>query len=334
MLNIQTFKSIFDLLRAFPDEESCIKHLEMLRWGGNIISPFDPESKVYKLANNKYKCRNSNKYFNVRTATIFEGTKIPLQQWFLAIYLLTSHKKGISSHQLAKDLDITQKSAWFLLQRIRYAMEHKMFLKQLEGHIQADESFVGGKNKNRHADKKVEQSQGRSFKDKTPVLGMLQTSEVEIIERPHKVIADKTVQEKVIVQSAMVRCQTIPNTKALVIQPILIANIKQGSSLTSDEWGAYNGLNSYFAHQIVDHSRKQYVNDSGATTNGMENFWTHFKRGWNSTYSGRIIPKHLQLYANEFCYRYNTKDISTAERFNLLLQSMNGKRLKYKTLIQ
>lgn len=334
MLNIQKFKSIFDLLRAFPDEQSCIQYLEHLRWNGNVTSPFDHAGKVYTLANNRYKCRSSNKYFNVRTDTIFEGTKIPLRTWFLAIYLFTSHKKGISSYQLAKDIDITQKSAWFMLQRIRYAMEHETYFQQLEGNIQVDEAFVGGKNKNRHADKKVKQSQGRSFKDKTPVLGILQTAEFKIVERPNKLNPDKTVTEKVILKEAIIRCQVIPNTSAKVIQPILGKVVKYGSNLISDEWSAYKGLNRYFVHQIVDHSKGQYVNESNGTTNGVENFWTHFKRSWGTTYSGRITPKHLQKYSNEFAFRYNTRNKTTAERFNILLQGTCGKRLTYKLLLQ
>ena len=113
------FKSIIDLLKAFPDEQTCINHLEELRWNGNTVSPFDPASKVYKCKDNKYRCRNTGKYFNARTNTLFDNTKVELRKWFLAIYIVTSHKKGISSIQLSKDIDVTQKTAWFMLQRIR-----------------------------------------------------------------------------------------------------------------------------------------------------------------------------------------------------------------------
>ncbi|WP_445737864.1 transposase [Mariniflexile sp.] len=112
-------KSVLDLIKAFPTEQSCIDHLELLRWSGNVVSPFDATSKVYDCKGNKYKCKNTGKYFNVKTNTIFDNTKMELQKWFLAIWLVTSHKKGISSLQLGRDLGITQKSAWFMLQRIR-----------------------------------------------------------------------------------------------------------------------------------------------------------------------------------------------------------------------
>lgn len=114
------FNSIIDLLNAFPNEQICIDHLEQLRWNGNVVSPFDSTSKVYKCRDNKYRCKNTGKYFNVKTNTLFDNTKIELRKWFLAIYIVTSHKKGISSMQLAKDIDVTQKTAWFMLQRIRY----------------------------------------------------------------------------------------------------------------------------------------------------------------------------------------------------------------------
>lgn len=309
MFSTKPFNSIFDLLKAFPTEESCIQHLEYLRWNGEVVSPFDASSKVYKLADNRYKCRNTNKYFNVRTKSIFEGTKIPLQQWFLAIYLFVSHKKGISSHQLAKDIGITQKSAWFLLNRIRHAFEHESFIKFMEGTIESDETFVGGKNKNRHNDKKVKYSQGRSFKDKTPVLGLLNKD-------------TKTV-----------RCFVVADTSAKSIQPIIKENILVGSMLLSDEWRGYDGLETHYERSIVDHAKKQYVNDTGGTTNGIENFWSHFKRGWASTYCGRITKKHLQRYANEFSFRYNTKNHATDERFNVFLRGRNNRRLTYQNLI-
>ncbi|WP_146203082.1 transposase [Mucilaginibacter oryzae] len=113
------FKSVRELIKAFPDEQTCINHLEQLRWNGNVVSPFDATSKVYKCTGNKYKCRNTGKYFNVRTLTLFDNTKIQLRTWFLAIFLATAHKKSISSIQLGRELNVTQKTAWFMLKRIR-----------------------------------------------------------------------------------------------------------------------------------------------------------------------------------------------------------------------
>lgn len=131
MITVTEFSSIFDLLKAFPDEKACINHLEKLRWSGVVVSPFDAESIVYVCANNRYKCKNTGKYFNVKVATIFEDTKTPLQKWFMALYIFSSHKKGISSYQLAKNISVTQKTAWFLLHRLRYAFDHPNFKNEL-----------------------------------------------------------------------------------------------------------------------------------------------------------------------------------------------------------
>ena len=168
------FKTILDLIKTFPDEQSCINHLKSLRWADdNVISPFNESSKVYKCANNRYRCKETGKYFNVKTATLFDNSKIELQKWFLAIWLATSHKKGISSIQLSKDIGVTQKTAWFMLQRIRncFGFDND---NNLSNEVEVDETYVGGKNKNKHNAKKVEGTQGRSVKDKAPVFGMVE----------------------------------------------------------------------------------------------------------------------------------------------------------------
>jgi transposase-like protein len=140
------FNSIIDLLKNFSTEQICIDHLTELRWNGNVISPFDPSSKVYVCKGNKYRCKNTGKYFNVRTNTLFDNTKIPLQKWFLAIWIATSHKKSISSIQLSKDIDVTQKTAWFMLQRIRKCFGFNND-GELDNQVEIDETFIGGKNK-------------------------------------------------------------------------------------------------------------------------------------------------------------------------------------------
>jgi len=303
MLN---FSSILELIRTFSDEQSCIDYLTQLRWKNGVVSPFDSLSKVYKCKDNKYKCKNTGKYFNVRTKTIFEGSKISLQNWFVAIYLYTSHKRGISSYQLAKDLAITQKSAWFILQRLRYATEHEAFVKEFEGIVQCDETFVGGKNKNRHKDKKVANSQGRSFKDKVPVFGAVETS------------------------TGFVKAIAVTDTKAKTIQPLLHQHIKHGSHVMTDEWHAYKGISKYFNHTFVDHGKKQYA-EEGTTTNAIECFWSHLKRSIIGVYY-ITSKKHLQLYLNEMTFRYNTKQMRTDRRFDLFLEKTQQKRLTWQSL--
>lgn len=304
MIQITEFKSLMDLLKKFPDEKTCIEHLEAIRWNGNVVSPFDASSKVYKCAGFKYKCKNTGKYFNVRTGTIFEDTKIPLQKWFAATYIINSHKKGISSHQLAKDIEITQKSAWFLLHRIRYAFDHENFKKTFKDVVQADESFFGGKNKNRHADKKVPQSAGRAFKDKTPVLGLMEYGHVDLT--------------------------VMPNTQAETMRPIIKAKVAKGAMLISDEYDPYRWLRGYCFHVVVNHSRGQYVNGA-FHTNSIEGFWSLFKRGIIGIYH-QVSRKHLHRYCAEFAYRYNTRKETDPVRFNFCLTGIE-KRLTYYDLV-
>jgi hypothetical protein len=147
------FKSILDLVKAFPDEATCMAYLAEMRWNGNVVSPFDEASKVYVTARG-FKCKNTGKYFNAKVGTIFEDTKIPLIKWYMALYIFSSHKKGISSIQLSKDIDVTQKTAWFMLHRLRFAFNTPNFKAQYEGIVEIDEAYIGGEYKNIHASKK------------------------------------------------------------------------------------------------------------------------------------------------------------------------------------
>lgn len=298
MIN-KDFKSILELIQAFPDEQSCIDHLTELRWNGNVVSPFDETSKVYDCKGNRYKCKNTGKYFNVKTNTIFDNTKMPLQKWFLAIWLVTGHKKGISSLQLGRDLDITQKSAWFMLQRIRqcFGLDND---EQLGNEVEADETFVGGKDRNRHANKKTK---GRD--DKSPVLGM--------VERNGKLKAKK-----------------VDNTKAETLSKEIIDNVKEGTTLYTDEFTSYKSLQRVYDHQFVKHSNHQYVKGN-VHTNTIESFWAILKRGIFGVYHF-TSKKHLQLYVDEFVFRYNSRTNTESVRFNLLLSNTEN-RITYKKLI-
>lgn len=304
---IPEFKSIFDLLQAFPTEQSCINHLEKLQWNGNVVSPFDAESKVYKCSGNKYKCKNTGKYFNVRTNTIFDNTKIPLQKWFLALYVFSSHKKGISSHQLAKDISVTQKSAWFLLHRLRYAFDHPNFKNTLGNVVEIDECFIGADAKNKHASKKRKNEHGGTLHEKQPVLGMR--------ERDGFVIA-----------------RVVENRHKETILPIIYENVENDSTIMTDEYTAYKDLKHDYTHHRVNHGAKEYVNKM-AHTNGIENFWSHLKRGIDGIYHW-VSKGHLQSYVDEFTLRFNTRKFNTQARFDLVLSAVSNKRLTYQNLIK
>lgn len=179
---------------------------------------------------------------------MFENSPICLRKWFVAIYLLVARKKGVGSVQLSKDIAVTQKTAWFMLQRIRFMLRGGVMQNKLSGIIQCDETFVGGKNKNRHWDKKVKNSQGRSFKDKTPVFGILQQEQSYYIERPHKVIAHKTLIQKIITKNKSLRFTVVSNTKTL--KPIIYQTIQSQNIVITDEWQAYNGLDATYQHML------------------------------------------------------------------------------------
>jgi len=299
------FNSILELLQAFPNEQSCIDQLEALRWGGFVVSPFDETSKVYKCKGNKYRCRNTGRYFNAKTGTLFDNTKISLQKWFVAIWLVTSHKKGISSMQLARDIAVTQKTAWFMLHRIRkcFGIEND---NDLDGNVEVDETYVGGKNKNRHNSKKVENAQGRSTKDKAPVVGM--------IERGGKLNA-----------------RMVDNAQAKTLSREVLCNVKETATLHTDEWMGYSGLAKIYDHLVVNHGHSEYVNGA-AHTNTIEGFWSLLKRGIIGIYHF-TSKKYLQNYIDEFVFRYNTRTYTEAGRFNLLLANTET-RTKYADLIR
>lgn len=298
------FKSLPEFLELFPDEQSCIDFLEKERWGGNVVSPFDPESKVYKCKGNRYKCKNTGKYFNVRTNTIFENTKVSLRKWMLACYLVLNHKKSVSSMQLARDINVTQKTAWFMLQRIQNCFNIKAE-QCLKGEVEVDETYIGGLNKNRHSCKKVKNAKGRSCKDKIPVFGLIQ-------------------------RGGFIIAKVVSDTKTETLIPIINNIVCPESVIYSDEWYAYRHLDKdKYIHRVVYHKKGAYVIGM-ASTNTIEGFWGHLKRTLKSTYHW-VSKKHLQKYVDSATFRYNTKHLSEYERFNVFLQNTKC-RMKYSQL--
>jgi transposase-like protein len=301
------FRNLIDVAEHFSDSQKCIDYMKLMRWNNNPICPHCGNEKVYEYKNGRlFKCAKCRKQFTVKVGTIFEDSKIDLQKWLVAVYLITSHKKGISSLQLSRDISVTQKTAWFMLHRIRYAVRTKSFNEPLKNIVEADETYIGGKEKNKHQVKRISGTQGRSLDTKTAVFGMLE-------------------------RDGEVRTEKVNDVTSSTLGNILSTNVIKGSTIMTDEWKAYTKLHISYNHQVVKHNTGEYV-IGDCHTNNIENFWSLLKRGivgiyhWTST-------KHIDRYLDEFEFRYNTRHNGEIERFDLYLQSISG-RLKYNQLTQ
>ncbi len=301
------FKSVLELITHFNTEQKCIDYLQQLRWVDGIVSPFDETSTIYVCKGNKFKCKNTGKYFNVRTGTMFDDTKMPLQKWFVGIYIVASHKKGISSHQLGRDLGITQKSAWFMLHRIRFTLGIDNNDTQMTDIIEIDETFIGGKSENIHASKRKLMTRSNiGLENKTAVFGMLQ-------------------------RNGQVKAMTVKQIDKDTLKPIILQNISTDSIIVTDNYAGYRDLKNIFkSHKIVSHSNGEYVKGK-FHTNCIEGFWSLLKRGIIGIYHS-VSPKHLDLYVTEFAYRYNSRTLKDSHRFALALTNSNAK-IKYNQLI-
>jgi transposase-like protein len=326
------FKSLLQVLDFFKDEPTCKAYLAQSRWGGTPCCPHCGNVGAYTTTRG-YKCKakECGKKFTVITGTIFENTKIELRTWYAAMYLCTAHKKGISSLQLHRDLNITQKTAWFLLHRIREMLANNE-AEQFSDKVEVDETYIGGKNKNRHANKKVANSQGRSHADKTAVVGIAQKSEYTIIEREHKVIVGRTVKEKVYTKYSSVKLEVVKDTEATTLIPIMLENVQNNSTIVTDAYRSYNGLSANFTHITIKHTDGNYITIGDAHTNTIEGFWKGFKLGIQAIYNA-VSPKHLHRYCNEFGFRYNDRLVTDPQRFISTFNQVENVHLTYKNLI-
>lgn len=307
--------NLIEFYNQFANEEKCADFLAKQRWGNEITCPKcgTVGIKAYKLASGRLKCAECRKPFTVRMGTIFEDSMIPLQKWLLAIYLCTSLKKGISSIQLAKYLNVTQKTAWFMLQRIRFIFENGTFEK-LKDAVEMDEAYIGGKDSNKHAHKRTKALTGKgaqgfgSKNSKTPIVGM-----VERGGQLHAVVTK--------------------DTGSATLMGLVRKHIDIDATVYTDEHMPYRTLPKIgYKHESVNHGVKEFVNGK-ASTNTAESFWSHLKRGIDGIYH-HVSSKHLQKYCDEYSYRWNTREMTDGERFEDWFVNLNGKRLTYKMLIK
>lgn len=303
------FNSLSELVEALPDEQACIDHFTSIRWKSGPFCPYCGSTKVYHFGDKRtHKCGETacRQRFSIKVGTIFEDSKLPLRKWYMAIWLITSHRKGISSAQLARDLAITQKSAWFMLHRLRYAARTKSFNRPLKGEIEADETFIGGKDRNRHANKRKGGVGGLGSK-KTAVFGMLE-------------------------RGGELRAMKVNSLRQRELQTKIAQHVERGSTLMTDEAAGYTGVGYTYGyrHERVRHAIGEYVRDR-FHTNGIEGAWSLFKRQVYGIHHW-ISAKHIDRYLDEFTWRFNLREMEEGKRVTAFLGRVSG-RLTYNSLI-
>jgi hypothetical protein len=308
-------RNLQDAIKYFSNPANCLEYMASKRWpDGVVICPTCGRKDVSFLEKqNKWQCKSAHpkRQFSAKVGTIFEDSPIPLEKWLVAVWMLTNCRNGVSSYEIARTIGVTQKSAWFMLHRIRLAMRNELMGTKVGGNeggaVEADETFVGGKSINMHKERRVRYNKEGGRDSKTIVMGIL----------------DRDARQ--------IRAKVVPNVKRETLQNEILNNVKYGSRVYTDSAVAYDKLHAKYVHEVVNHAC-EYVREQ-VHTNGMENFWSLLKRSLHGTYIA-VEPFHLERYVDEQVFRYNNRSskdnpIDDRDRFDLAMYGIVGKRLTF-----
>ncbi|HEY7088819.1 MAG TPA: IS1595 family transposase [Tepidisphaeraceae bacterium] len=311
--NIPNPETLVEAVRVFADEDAALRFMVSLRWPKGVCCPRCGSTRVRFISTRRvWECRESHpsKRFSLKTNTIMEDSPLSLGTWLVGIWLEANAKNSISSYEVHRHLGITQKSAWFMQQRIRLAMQEGNFFRKMSGEVEADETFIGGKSMNMHKSRRAKTITGTGGKGKAVVMGLL----------------ERHTEKK----CSQVRARVVSGTGKHALHEVIRHNVEPGTHVYTDAWQAYRSLPEMYVHKFIDHAEK-YV-DGAVHTNGLENFWALFKRCIKGTHVS-VEPFHLFRYVDAEAFRFNNRKTNDGARFVSVIQSVPGKRLTYKTLI-